>query len=267
MKLLKQTSLKVFLSLIAILLAIFTYFILNLYIESKNLSLIKINQKYGYKNSKDEIIVKPIYDKVQITPEGLIVVIKNNKLGLIDRNGKILFEPKYKTDLMEYRFHFSDGLAAVIKETNGQNNCVYIDKNGKEVLDPLTKGYSTVQDGDYGSCSDFSEGLAAVNFGKNGEYYGYINKQGELVIILEEVMGDAGDCFPIGQFSEGLANVPINNKYGYINKRGEFVIKPQFAFAEPFKKGKAIVRISSSEDAINQIFYIDKKGKILSPVD
>jgi hypothetical protein len=259
---------KIFLSLVVLLVIFSGYFILNHNTKHENLSILKVDNKYGYKDAKGDIIVKPIYDKVQITPEGLIVVIKKNKLGLIDNKGKILFEPKYESDFSEYRFRYSDGLAAVIKRVQGDEiNCVYIDKTGKEVLDPSKYGYSTVQDGEYGSCSRFSEGLAAVTIGKNWKNFGYINKKGELVIKLNDVTGDSGDSFPIGQFSEGLANVPINNKWGYINKKGKFVIKPQFDFAEPFRYGEAEVRINSTDENANTIFYINRKGEILPSVD
>jgi hypothetical protein len=195
--------------------------------------IFKVNGKYGLKDKNGKTIIKPIYDKVRETPEGLIVIIKNSKLGLADKQGKILVEPKYKANLLEYKFHFSDGVAAVIKETKNQlNNCVYIDKTGKEVLDPTKYGYSTVQDGTYGSCSDFSEGLAPVCFGKWTESagywkdfgYGYINKEGKLVINLKNVAIDdqmCGDAFCLGNFKNGVASIAVNGKWRYIDKQGK----------------------------------------------
>jgi len=187
--------------------------------------IFKVNGKYGLKDQSGKVIINPIYNKVQKTPEGLIVIIKNNKLGLADNQGKILLEPKYKANLLEYKFHFSDGLAAVIKETKDKlNNCVYIDKTGKEILDPTKYGYSTVQDETYGSCSDFSEGLAPVNFGVNWENYGYINKQGKLVIKLKNIDDlMCGDALCLGSFKDGVAAVAIDGKWVYIDKNGKFI--------------------------------------------
>lgn len=230
--------------------------------QEKNdyLYLIEVNGKYGLKDKNGKIIISPIYDKVQETSEGLIVITKNNKLGLVNKKREILIKPTYKVNsIFSYQFHYSDGLAAVIKETKtGLNNCVYIDKTGKEVLDPTKYGYSTMQQETYGVCSDFSEGLAAATSNKNwGQYYGYIDKKGKLIIKIENVSDDTEELFPIGNFSEGLATVPINHKYGYIDATGKFVIDPAYNWAEDFLKGKARV------EKDNHCFYINKKGKKL----
>ncbi len=42
-------------------------------------------------------------------------------------------------------------------------------------------------------------------------------------------------------FSNGLMRITQNNLIGYANKKGIIVIQPIYAYAEPFKKGMAIV--------------------------
>lgn len=234
-----KRTLKTFL---IVLICVFACFIAINNVFSKQadqLILIKSHNKVGYKDKRGKIIIKPIYDSVQTTPEGLIVIVKNNKLGLTDKNGKIIISPKYKAGLLEYHFHFSEGLAAVIKETkDGYNNCVYIDKTGKEVLDPTKFGFSTVQDGTYGACSEFSEGLAPSTFGQNGEYYGYINNKGKLVISLKNINIDelmCGDALCVLGFENGIAEIAVNGKWKYIDKSGKFISKK-----EALKKRKVL---------------------------
>ncbi len=65
----------------------------------------------------------------------------------------------------------------------------------------------------------FSEGLAIARNGLNDKY-GYINKQGELVIATK--------YDDVRNFSEGLAAVKINDEWGFINKDGDVIIKPIF---------------------------------------
>ena len=194
-----------------------------------------VNGKYGLKDRSGKIIIEPIYDEMQKTPYDLIMVIKNKKLGLADKNGVFLVAPKYDADFLEYDFEFSDGLAAVIKKTkDGINNCVYIDKTGKEVLDPNKFNSSTVQDESYGACSQFSEGLAPATYNwrrdkTNGGYmfdYGYIDKQGNIVVKVKDIdQSLCGDALCISNFKHGIAKIAVEGKWKYINKKGKFIHK------------------------------------------
>ena len=83
--------------------------------------------------------------------------------------------------------------------------------------------------------------------------YGYINKEGKIVINLQ--FTDAGN------FSEGLAKVSLEEgaekRFGFINKEGKIVINPQFYVLLGFKGGLAEV----AEDSFKIYGYIDKTGK------
>jgi len=65
------------------------------------------------------------------------------------------------------------------------------------------------------------------------------------------------------KFSEGLAVVEVGNRtYGYINESGQFVINPQFRDnAGHFSEGLAVVAVG--EGAERRAVYIDKTGKII----
>nr|WP_322657071.1 WG repeat-containing protein [Dendronalium sp. ChiSLP03b]MDZ8203123.1 WG repeat-containing protein [Dendronalium sp. ChiSLP03b] len=111
---------------------------------------------------------------------------------------------------------------------------------------------------------DFPEGLAAVNIGgreslfggESGGKWGYIDKNGQLVIPL--------NFYNVRAFSEGLAAVVAIHKllgiggqktypkWGYIDKMGSWVIRPQFDMAYSFHKGEAKVEIDGQERLINK---------------
>jgi len=80
---------------------------------------------------------------------------------------------------------------------------------------------------------DFSEGLAAVEFGDGKDQWGYIDHAGSEVLMAR--FGDAGF------FKEGLAPVEVHFDYGYIDKQGTMVIAPQFEHACSFSEGLACV--------------------------
>lgn len=100
---------------------------------------------------------------------------------------------------------------------------------------------------DYEVAYDFSDGLACVSRSWNS---GYIDKKGNVVIPIKERKDR-------GNFSEGLATIRLeNNKYCYINKQDEIVINDIEGKAEIFHNGIAPVSIDG------EAFYaIDKTGK------
>jgi hypothetical protein len=75
-------------------------------------------------------------------------------------------------------------------------------------------------------------------------------------------------------FSKGLARTISKGKFGYIDRRLAVVIRPEYDFAFPFKKGKAIVCVGCAPVALGehstvsggQWGVIDKTGAAVIPV-
>ena len=83
---------------------------------------------------------------------------------------------------------------------------------------------------------------------RKGDKWGYIDKQGEIVIPIQ--YDDAGF------FSEGLARVRVNGKYGFIDTKGNMVIPAVYDWAGDFIEGLANVEINGKYG------FIDTKGNI-----
>ena len=100
------------------------------------------------------------------------------KYGLIDKNGKVVFELQY-----DYVGDFSEGLAQVEKD----GKYYFLDKNGKVVFE-LSKY-------DYVNVGDFSEGLALV--AEDGE--STVSNLGFIIphkILLNRLIPDWLRCSP-----------------------------------------------------------------------
>lgn len=203
---------------------------------------IRVNGKWGYMNSRKEIVIDCKFDMAEDFNDGFAIVERRvtdkgdhstrTLIGFIDEKGVMLTDFKY-----DRAFPFSDEMALVMKD----EKYGYIDKTGKEVI--------SLQ---YEDGAMFSEGLAAVKVnGKNG----FINKKGEMAIkpAFERA------CY-VSEFSDGLAPVYTtvdDGPAGYINSTGEMVIPAKYAFVGPFSEGVAMVRPLESIE----YGYIDKKGE------
>lgn len=185
--------------------------------------------KVGYINKYGEEIIPckydPHYGNSNFTEE-FAVVYKDSYYGYIDKSGKEITKLIYAS-----ANEFKEGLALV--EKAGKKG--FIDNTGKEII-PLIYDYAL----------DFSEGLAAVC--QDGKW-GFIDKAGKVIIPLSYSSA--------GVFSEGLASAYKDGKCGYIDKTGKMVIPFKYDGGEPFSEGYAQVSLDGN-------FYIDKTGKKIS---
>jgi hypothetical protein len=220
---------------------------------SDGMAAVKMNGKWGFidKTGKEDVPVK--YDFVDYFSEGFCAVniggkdegtfADGGKNGFIDKTGKQITELKYY-----WVYPFSEGLALVKEKEDGAYE--FIDPTGKTVLS-LTK-YSVVR--------NFAEGLAVVHLDVvvPGEDFA-ITKSGCIDKTGKEIIPLTTDFFIWDEyFSEGLiAAANDDMSIGFIDKTGKVVIPYQYKSAEPFKNGRAKVKIG------DKVFYIDKSGKEL----
>lgn len=188
------------------------------------------NLKDGYINYAGEVVIEPRYILAFEFSEGLAAVANRDGWGFIGKNGKVVIPLKY-----ESARSFSGGLAAVSIKDKNKEKWGVIDKQDNLII-PFQYDY----------IRKFSEGLAAVK--KNGKW-GYIDRSGEAVIPFK-----FDDAYP---FSEGYARVKVGKKWGYINHKGSFVIAPKFDLAGQFTEGFAKVAVG------DKLGYIDKQGKYI----
>lgn len=106
---------------------------------------------------------------------------------------------------------------------------------------------------------NFNDGLAPV---KKGERWGFIDKDGKLVIELKYMAG-----FEVPEFSNGLCGIysPEHDARGYINTKGEVVAPFIFDGVNPFFDSLTVVyragRADGSSNARQSIIH--KNGKIV----
>lgn len=147
------------------------------------------------------------YDEVHCLDKevGLAVVIKNEKMGFVDKTGKLIVKPIYDMPMQlgsvisgssRLQAEFRNGLAIVSKnELNG-----LIDKSGKEVVP--TKYYDLFVFNEHGYAVACEEEKKC----------GVINRQNKVIVPLDNEYAT--------QFNEGLIVVYKNNHFYILNDKG-----------------------------------------------
>lgn len=213
---------------------------------SEGLAAVKINNKWGFVNESNTIVIKPMYDIQRheleffysdisryknmgfvAFSEGLCPVTVNDSLYYINTKGEKIFSFPPQT----YGYNFSEERAIIEKyfvNEGGRHrlkNQYLIDKQG-EIIKELPN---------YEDIGKFSEGLAYVikdftEYGSPDANWRYINKDGEEIISLSLKYDDKAY-----DFLNGLAKIKSNGKYGFIDKTGKEVIIPKYRDIEKIK--------------------------------
>ena len=182
----------------------------------------------GFIDYSGKEIIPCIYDEeydISAFKNGVAIVVKDDKSGLIDKTGKMIFLPqKY-----EISYFYTD--------------CAKIEKNSLYGL--INKMGEIITPCVYNRIEHFNEGIAVIY--KKGEGYGYVDVTGK--IISPCIYESAYD------FHEGMAKVKKDKKYGYIDKTGKIVIPCIYDYIDKFYNGLAIVEKDEASG------LIDKTGK------
>lgn len=101
----------------------------------------------------------------------------------------------------------------------------------------------------------FSEDLYPIKVGK--DKYGYINKQGKLVIKAKYTRAYS--------FENGIAPVEEGQKWSCINEDGEVLFSLAVDHISPYSEGFAVVSIKQKGSPYSKKGYIDIKGKYVLP--
>ncbi len=179
---------------------------------SEGLAAVKMGKKWGYIDTKDQIVIPYQFHEAKGFSESLApATIDGQKWGFIDRTGHFVITPTFTA-----AEGFSEGLAAISTYMHGWNDWGFIDKSGKVVIEPTfyradnfheglvrlfwggdrglgfgDRTRNVVIDGKFRAASDFENGVAWVYPSDYGEKYilyggAYIDKTGRYLWNAKE---------------------------------------------------------------------------------
>lgn len=232
----------------------------------EGVAVVRKNDKYGIidKYGREIVACNLNYYIVGDFHEGLAWAKHNDKYGYIDKSGREIIRCQYT-----YADDFENGYAKVTKERNG-----LINKSGKEVIPCDYDGIFYASDNYVAVKRSYHWGFKTVsntsavplNFGSVSRFVNGLSAVMSLDNLRYGYIDVTGaTVIPFvyqsaNVFSEGLALVKKEGKYGFIDTKGGVRIPFMYDDAKIFSQGKAAVCINKKWG------YVDKSGNVVIPL-
>ncbi|WP_208326843.1 WG repeat-containing protein [Flavobacterium sp. 270] len=249
-------------------------------IDEKGMIFANKDNKYGYIDIHENIIVPFEYDDLTVFSEELSCVKKKGKFGFINRKGKIVIPLQFENET----YFRKTGLALVKKGSLYG----FINKKGKEII-PII--YENAQ-------VSFFDSLVTLNKKEKWAFFDSFGKQktdfiyDKIALTDIDIKGESGSTFwknglilvqknkqiayldknlkeiiPFGKYETGerynenrIAIVSKNLKYGIIDEFGKEVVKPDYNIIEHPQEDYHESEIFAARKS-NYLTLLDKNGK------
>jgi len=208
--------------------------------------MFKYTRKYGYINTKGEVVIPPVFPGARMFSEFVAEVRQGNKMGYINKAGEFVLSPQFQA-----ASPFREGFALVRK----QDVICVISKQGSIVITDQE------DDIDWLSKDGFNEGLLCagkLNGAKVGQC-GYLGHDGKWAL-----RPDFGMVRPFRAGIAAFLDAKDTGMHGYIDKQGKIVIPPQFKEAYQFRNGVAFVttpKLKAYLSRQGEYIFVDKKDE------
>ena len=208
----------------------------------EGLAWIYDGKKYGYVNSKHQLIVPFILDRASNFENELAIVAYNNNFGCLDKTGKTVLKYIYQGITKP-----SEGLICV-KKGKGKNGLWgAVNLKGETIIPHI-----------YTALRPFKNAKAKAQ--KDGKYWGIIDKNNKVIVPLKIA------CSKLADFKNGIAAIfqvdtAGKTTMGYADTKANFIIPPEYDYIENFDS------IWNLKHGLTKIWkgdcfgYIDYKGR------
>ena len=204
--------------------------------------------KYGYIDTKGNVVIEPVYLGAKPFSDGLAAVKRGFFWGYIDKTGKTVLDFQY-----DYAAQAVDGRMVVGKSqrVNGRppvrvttGEFALIDRSGNILLPFDNRRLILMLDG-------------RIQYADKKGSKGFYDRN--FRTVMEPIKCSSGEI----RFQEGLAAVENNeNLYGYLDVTGKWAIAPQYREAFGFSEGVAVVMLDDVS-----MTYINKAGEDAFPLN
>ncbi len=264
-------------------------------------SVIKIidikNDTFGYiyKNN-DELILEPIYKNIELIKSGVgIIRTRNDKYGLINKQYRIILEPKYDLIITHNPY---DIFIVSIFDNKDNSISGLVNLKGEIVIPCIFDWIETLDNGCFIAHKNEKGNILINSYGEkitnyythitylkkekiflieDNDKFGFTNTKGKITIEpeLDEVYSgnfssyghkpnDTSHKYLFFNDIEEPIKVKKDNKYGFIDKRGSYLLYPKYnyiSYQEYISKNVYLYLIAEDSNGYKKGFLIYNNGK------
>jgi len=207
-----------------------------------------VGEKYGLYNTSGQQITQVMYDQIGAFTGAFAMVLKGQEIKLINKAGKEISGPIENATIVND--------LAIIQDNSGKmsimNNQGVVISSHDFILSYPDSSF-VVNDG----------GIIGADNNIQGGKCGLLSKSGT---PLTEVKYDY-----IGVSKEGFHLVSRDKKYGFLNRTGKEIVKLDYAIADDFNNGLALVNDSADFDENSGWLgghwgYVNQNGNVVIPL-
>jgi hypothetical protein len=211
---------------------------MRLYRNSKKL--------WGFVDINFKTVIPCLYERAEQFYSGFALIYKGDKVGLVDKKGKVLIEPKYDTIIPI----LEEGYAITQKE---DRMCLVSTNTFKPIsreYDVIGRGgkvMPVIEKGKVGFIYNDGRELIAPQFEECETFafwedYAWVKQNGKWICIDQYGKQKfQGEFEGISLFQEGLAAVKAGGKWGVVDKEGTVVIP--YAYEEASVAAKGLIKV------------------------
>lgn len=194
--------------------------------------LVRFKGQYGIINGKEDWVVPPQSNKLQIINESRYLVTQPDNQFIKAFSGEVIYFTPYRLQFEKDFFteQLPDGSSRQLNYDGLRIAPSVMPERTEEV---------------------FKESEGMIGFKRDGRF-GFVDNRGRLRV--------ANRYDSIGEFHNGLAAIKLIGKWGYVDELDHIVIQPNYDSASNFKNGLCIVSRNKSFGIIN------KEGKAVLPL-
>jgi hypothetical protein len=194
--------------------------------------LVRFKGQYGITNDKEDWVVPPQNNKLQIINESRYLITQPDNQFIKAFSGEVIYFTPYRLQFEKDFFteQLPDGSSRQLNYDGLRIAPSVMPERIEEV---------------------FKESEGMIGFKRDGRF-GFVDNRGRLRV--------ANRYDSIGEFHDGLAAIKLIGKWGYVDESDHIMIQPNYDSASNFKNGLCIVSRNKSFGIIN------KEGKAVLPL-
>jgi hypothetical protein len=199
--------------------------------NSSHLFPVRVDQKWGYINSKGKKIIEVNYELALPFSDGYAMIKQNGELAIINPKGEKILIPESNYSVQKYVI---EGMLA------------YRCKHGDGFYHMKNAEYKAPK---YAFVCPYAEGMASFKDKQSG-LFGFIDKKGKIKIQAQ--------FEAVGKFNESRCPVRYNGKWTIIDKSGKLKCLNKYTYIRGYSEG-----LAGTWKYSKNVEYINKKMEII----